>query len=230
MVLSSSVTEMTSEVFRLAEKIWHYHQLKHRLARADAILVLCSHDLSVSERGAQLFLENWAPLLIFSGGFGAITKRMWTLPEANTFAEIAIRAGVPEEKILIENKSTNTAENILFTRSLLAEKQINPQHIILVQKPYMERRSYATFRKLWPEKRVTVTSPQVSFADYLDRYSSPELSRDFVVSIMVGDLQRIRLYAERGFQIPQPIPDEVSSAYHQLVAAGYDRHLITNDF
>ncbi len=221
---------MTNEVFRLAETLWHYHQLRHQLSRADAILVLCSHDLSVAERAAQLFLKNWAPLLIFSGGFGAITRRFWSEPEANKFADIAILSGVPKEKILIENRSTNTAENILFTRNLLAEKQINPQQFILVQKPYMERRSYATFRRLWPEKQVIVTSPQVSFAEYLERYSSPELSPDFVVSIMVGDLQRIRLYAERGFQIPQPIPDEVSTAYDQLISAGYDRHLISNDF
>jgi uncharacterized SAM-binding protein YcdF (DUF218 family) len=221
---------MTSDVFRLAETLWHYHRLRQQLSTADAILVLCSHDLSVAERAAQLFLENWAPLLIFSGGFGALTKRFWTEPEANKFADIAIVSGVPKEKILIENRSTNTAENILFTRSLLAEKKINPQRFILVQKPYMERRSYATFRKLWPEKQVIVTSPQVSFAEYLEKYSSPELSPDFVVSIMVGDLQRIRLYAERGFQIPQAVPDEVSAAFDQLILAGYDRHLISNEF
>src|SRR5687767_15884045 len=101
------------------EKLWHYHQLHHELRRADAILVLCSHDTRVAERGAQLFLEGWAPLLIFSGGLGRITAGMWSEPEADQFARIARGMGVPEEQLLVENRSTNTGENVLFTKRLL---------------------------------------------------------------------------------------------------------------
>jgi uncharacterized SAM-binding protein YcdF (DUF218 family) len=209
----------------LAEKLWHYHKLNQQLEPADVILVLCSHDKKVAERGAELFLDGWAPLLIFSGGLGVITKNIWHEPEADQFAEIAIGLGVPREKILIENQSTNTGENILFTKRLLAEKQIDPVKFILVQKPYMERRSFATFRKNWPEKDVLVTSPQVSFDEYLENYVNGELSADDVVSIMVGDLQRIKVYADRGFQIPQEIADDVWAAYEELISAGYDRHL-----
>jgi hypothetical protein len=89
----------------------------------------------------------------------------------------------------------------------------------------MERRSYATFRKVWPEKEVRVTSPRVSLDEYLARYSNAALSVDDVISIMVGDLQRIRLYPAKGFQIAQDIPPDVSDAYRQLLALGYDRHL-----
>jgi uncharacterized SAM-binding protein YcdF (DUF218 family) len=217
---------MNKQIHELAERIWHYHQMQHELEPAHAILVLCSHDKKVAERGAQLFLEGWAPLLIFSGGLGTITSSMWTKPEADQFAEIAVQLGVPQEKILVENQSTNTGENILFTRRLLAQKQIDPQRFILVQKPYMERRSFATFRKFWPEKELVVTSPQVSFDEYLKSYANRELSSDDVISIMVGDLQRIKLYPDRGFQIPQEIPDEVWSAYQELVRAGYNQYLI----
>jgi uncharacterized SAM-binding protein YcdF (DUF218 family) len=217
---------LTDRIRALAEQIWRYHQLNHQLASSDVILVLCSHDKAVAERGAQLFLEGWAPLLIFSGGLGSITSKLWREPEADQFAAIAITMGVPPERILIENRSTNTGENVLFTKQLLAEQHLDPQTFILVQKPYMERRSYATFKRLWPEKEALVTSPQVSFEDYLRRYSNEALSSDDVVSIMVGDLQRIRLYPARGFQIPQDIPDEVWDAFEELVAAGYDKHLI----
>lgn len=200
--------------------------MKHRLEQAGAILVLCSYDLRVAERGAELFLEGWAPLLIFSGGLGAITKSLWSESEADQFARVAARMGVPEEKILIENRSTNTGENITFTRALLAEKRIEPDKFILVQKPYMERRAYATFKKFWPEKEVLVTSAQVSFEEYLDQYTNRELSSDDVVSIMVGDLQRIKVYPERGYQIRQEIPDDVWTAYEALVEAGYTRHMV----
>jgi uncharacterized SAM-binding protein YcdF (DUF218 family) len=217
---------MEDRIHTLVEKIWHYHLLNHQLSRSDAILVLCSHDKVVARRGAQLFLDGWAPLLIFAGGLGAITKHLWSEPEADQFAKIAVDMGVPRESILIENKSTNTGENVRFTKQLLAEKQLDPQSFIVVQKPYMERRSYATFRKVWPEKTVLVTSPQVSLDQYLGQYSNETLSRDDIVSIMVGDLQRIRLYPEKGFQIHQDIPDDVWDAYQELVKAGYDRHLL----
>jgi uncharacterized SAM-binding protein YcdF (DUF218 family) len=217
---------MNTDIQALAKKIWDYHRLKHELAPADAILVLCSHDERVAERGAQLFLEGWAPLLIYSGGRGAITAKLWNEPEAERFARIAREMGVPPERILIEPNSTNTGENIRFTRQLLAEKGIDPGSFIVVQKPYMERRSYATFLQYWPEKQVVVTSPQVSFDDYIAQYTHSSLSADDVIGIMLGDLQRIRLYPECGFQIAQEIPEDVWEAYEQLVGAGYTRYLI----
>ena len=58
-----------------------------------------------------------------------------------------------------------------------------------------------------------MTSPQVSLDRYLDDCSHRALSAEDVISIMVGDLQRIRLYGENGFQIPQEIPADVWSAY-----------------
>jgi uncharacterized SAM-binding protein YcdF (DUF218 family) len=217
---------MNAEIQALAEKLWDYHRLKHELSPSDAILVLCSHDERVAERGAQLFNQGLAPLLIFSGGRGAITTKLWNEPEAERFARIAMRMGVPHASILIESKSTNTGENVQFTRKLLAEREIDPQHFIVVQKPYMERRSYATFRKFWPEKQVLVTSPQVTFNDYLAEYTHNSLSATDVIGIMVGDLQRIRIYPELGYQVVQEIPEDVWQAYEQLVLAGYDKYLI----
>lgn len=208
-------------VRELARTIWDYHLLGHSLAKADAILVLCSHDTAVAERGAQLWLDGWAPLLIFSGGLGTITRRLWQEPEADQFARIAVAMGVPPDRILIENQSTNTGENVHLTKALLEGKGLNPASFIVVQKPYMERRSYATFRRVWPEKEVIVTSPRVSFDEYLARYSNAAISPQDVVGIMAGDLQRIRTYPAKGFQIEQHIPDDVWSAFEELVSLGY---------
>ena len=217
---------MDHQIRALAEKIWNYHLLKHQVAKADAILVLCSHDERVAERGAQLFLEGWAPLLIFSGGQGAITRQLWSEPEAERFAQIAKSLNVPPECILVEVESTNTGENVQFTRKLLAEKGLDPQKFIVVQKPYMERRAYATFRRYWSDKDVIITSPQVSFDEYVAEYTNSSLSADDVVAIMVGDLQRIKCYPALGFQIAQEIPEDVWAAYEALVRAGHDKYLI----
>jgi len=217
---------MDQQTYALAETLWNYHLMKHQIAKADAILVLCSHDERVAERAAQLFHEGWAPLVIFSGGQGAITSSLWDEPEAERFARIAADLGVPRESILIEPHSTNTGENIEFTKRLLAERGLDLQKFIVVQKPYMERRAFATFRQLWPEKELIVTSPQVSFREYVAHYANRSLSAADVVGIMVGDLQRIKIYPDRGWQIAQEIPEEVWRAFEELVRAGYDKYLI----
>ena len=192
------------------------------MIKSDCILVLGSHDTRVADRAAALYREGWAPLIIFSGGLGRLTEGMWTETEAELFARIAMSKGVPEEAILIEDKSTNTGENILFVQKLLKEKKVNPKTFIVVQKPYMERRSYATFKKNWPEKSFIVTSPQISFDDYYN----DEIPLEKVINIMVGDLQRIKVYADKGFQVYQEIPVEVWQAYERLVELGFDKQLV----
>jgi len=213
---------ITDRTLTLAKKLWKYHHTNHSLEKSDCILVLGSHDIRVAERGAELYLQGWALLLVFSGGLGNLTRNIWQQKEADIFAEIAIKMGVPQKDILIENASTNTGENILFTQQLLKQNNLDPQSFIVVQKPYMERRSYATFKKHWNNKKLIVTSPQISF----EEYSTKEIPLERVINIMVGDLQRIKIYPEKGFQIFQEIPDDVWQAYEELVALGFDKHLI----
>jgi len=211
-----------SDIDLLAQKIWDYHHLNHTLVPSDAVLVLGSHDLRVAERGAQLYLEGWAPLLIFSGGRGRLTPSHWKTTEAEEFAAVAFKLGVPATHVLIENLSTNTSENIQFTKALLARRGLGPQKFILVQKPYMQRRGFATFKKVWPEKDVIVAAPQIGYRDY----PNAEISKEDIIEILVGDLQRIRLYGEKGFQVPQEIPPDVWEAFEKLTAAGYTKQLI----
>jgi uncharacterized SAM-binding protein YcdF (DUF218 family) len=210
-----------TKVDLLAKKIWNYLKLDHKLEKSDAILVLGSHDIRVAERGAQLFLDGLAPLLIFSGGRGRLTAD-WQKTEADSFAEVAIKMGVPKDKIIIENKSTNTGENIEFTKVLLAKRNLNPRKFIVVQKPYMERRAYATFKKRWPEKGIIVTSPQIDF----DHYPTKDITKDEIINIMLGDLQRMRIYPAKGFQITQDIPEDIWAAFEELVKRGYTKQLV----
>ncbi|KAH8051280.1 DUF218 containing protein [Aureococcus anophagefferens] len=177
------------------------------------------HDVRVADKAVELYDAGMG----FSGGFGAgphsgANLNGWTRPEADVGRSAA---GVPEDAVLVENAATNTGENCRFSAALLDRAGRARGSLIVVQKPFMEKRSYATLLKQWPGKtRVAVTSPSISFMDYPDAH----VSREAVVSIMVGDLQRLRLYAtpERDFQAPVAIPDDVWAAYEGLVAAGYD--------
>ncbi|KAM7214614.1 DUF218 domain containing protein [Rhypophila decipiens] len=193
--------------------------------------------------------------LIFSGKVGALTANHHHFSdgraEATVFADIASSAPyhIPPDKIIIEPSATNTGENVRFTYALLNESGLldgsGPEKVkitkfVLVQKPYMERRTFATFVKQWPggqqktqtEQRFeeaeadgnvefTVTSPPLAWEDYPDA----DNPRDLVISIMVGDLVRIKEYPAKGYQTEQHIPDQVWEAGQRLIRAGYGRHL-----
>jgi len=212
----------TDEILRQAQILWDYMKLDQPLQKSGCLLVMGSHDLRVAEYGARLYLAGWAPLMICSGGWGNLTHGLWDETEAGKFAKLAIKMGVPSNRILIEEKSTNTGENVLFSRELLCKKQIQPDSMLLVQKPYMERRALATFQKLWPEMPARVSSPPIEMRDYPNRY----ISMDEMLNILVGDFQRILIYPQRGFQVEQRVPDLVKKAYQYLVENGYTQHLV----
>lgn len=142
---------------------------------------------------------------------------------SGTFRRGGYEKGVPGDCILIENKSTNTGENVRFSRAVLEKAGIpEPSSIIALQKPYMERRTLATLQAQWPEVRVAVSSPPFSFREYLTR----ELPQDLVVSAMVGDFQRILEYPKQGFSTEQPVTPETMAAFRTLVEAGYGSQLL----
>lgn len=209
-----------TEVDRSAKIIWDYMLMHHALKSADAIFVLGSNDTRVAERAAELYRTGLAPVVIFSGGNGK--GSVFDKPEAEVFAAVAEAYGVPRSQMILETASSNTGENVLFTKALLAERGLDFKTFMLVQKPYMERRAYATFRKQWPDAECTVTSPQLSY----ETYASDEHYAGRWLDVMVGDLQRIKEYPAKGFQIEQDIPAEVWEAYEHLVALGYTKYVM----
>lgn len=219
----SEGTMDSAEIDRDAELVYNYHRMSMPLTPASAIFCLCSLDTRVARRAAQLFLDGVGTYIVFSGGSGKLTASVFDKPEAEIFADIALEMGVPAEKIVVESESSNTGENVRFTRVLLEKTGLDVRSFILVQKPYMERRTFATFAKQWgePTPRFSVMSPQVDFWEYPDE-ANP---KDWVIHIMVGDLVRIRKYAVLGFQVHQDIPDEVWEAGQRLISARFDKHL-----
>ena len=91
-----------------------------------------------------------------------------------------------------------------------------------MSRPYQKRRAYATAKKLWPEVEVLCASHPQTLDDYVASIGDATK----VIDMLVGDTQRIDLYAERGFAIPQDIPDLVRSAYERLADAGHVSRLI----
>lgn len=210
------------EALRAAQALWDYMHMGHSPCAADCIIAGGSHDTRVAARAADLYLQGFAPFIVMTGGLGRHTEGSGDAPEAERYAAVARVMGVPDEVILQESRSTNTGENAIFTRELLASRNIHPGHLLIAHKPYMERRAYATFMQQWPDCRMTVTSQQVAF----EEYGTDEISLTDVIHIMVGDFQRLPVYAEKAFQIHQDITPEAQEAFDELIALGYTREMI----
>ena len=205
--------------------IWDYLCLRQEPQKADCIVGFGNFNTDIARRAAELYHQGYAPKILFTGGLGRNTEGLLPEPEAVRFAKAAMECGVPAEDIIIEDKSTNTKENILFTRTKLEEQGIPAGHVLGVHQPFMERRISAAMGVYWPELKFTVTSPQVTIPEYLRRAKEQGISENASISVIVGDFQRMDLYAKLGYQLPQYIPKEAWQAFHQLVAMGYDKQL-----
>lgn len=209
--------------FELIQILWDYMHMNHTLKKADAILVLGCSDLSVVDVGVEIYKKGYADKMIFSGGLGKDTSKIWDEPEANKFAKLAITKDIPEENILIENRSTNTGENFRFTKKIIEENNLNIKNLIIVHKPYDEKRAYAAFKNWMPEYEAVVTSMNISCEEYNKMALQNNLPN--WVELMVGDVQRMKVFAQKGWQIEVDIPEEVWNAYEEMVKRGYDKYV-----
>jgi uncharacterized SAM-binding protein YcdF (DUF218 family) len=208
---------------QLAKILWDYLNVSEEPQPSDAILVFGSRDLDIARFGAGLLLSGYGTHLVMAGGVGRLTPDSFARPEAEEFAEVAVGVGVPESAIIIENRSTNTGENVRFTHELLQGRKIRPGSFTLVHKTSMGRRALATFEKQWPGtyQRALVASPAGKYPE-----SFPdERSKDEEINIMVGETRRMIEYPAFGLQIPQPVPENVRAAGAELARLGYKKYL-----
>ncbi|MFG2525914.1 YdcF family protein [Streptomyces sp. NPDC048527] len=214
---------ITENQRRQAKLIWDFHQMGHALRPVDVAIGLGSHDLGVATHSAELYRAGLFPALVFTGGNSPTTAKVFPRGEAVRFREHAIGLGVPAKSILVEPNAANTGQNITLSREVLAQGGITPTTVLLVSKPYMERRSFATARKVWPDVEIICASEPLEFDDYLKSIGDEKL----VLDMLVGDLQRVIEYPNLGFAIEQEVPEDVREAYESLIQDGFTSRLIS---
>jgi uncharacterized SAM-binding protein YcdF (DUF218 family) len=215
-------TGLTEQHWQDAELIWEYHQMGHEPRPCDVAIGLGSHDLGVAGYAAELYRAGMFPLIVFSGGNSPTTAGRFPRGEAVHYREHAIAAGVPDSAILVEPKAGNTGQNISLSRAVLADHGMTPRTVLVISKPYMERRAFATCQLTWPNVEVVCTSEPLKLADYVQSIGDERL----VIDMLVGDLQRVIEYPKQGFAAPQEVPADVTAAYARLLDAGFDSRLL----
>ena len=219
---------MDTETLAHARVIWEYLHLRHEPIPADIIVALGTNDLRVAEFAADLYARGYGRTVVFTGGIAHQTDLLatgWDRSEAEMFADVAVARGVPAECILLETEATNTSANIRFARRLIEGRGLNPRNIVLAVKPFMQRRTMACMAVEWPEMPATVASPAMT----LDEYFTAELTPERVIHIMMGDLQRIWVYAKKQWQSPQRLTPEVLLAFDALREQGFTKQLVPED-
>lgn len=204
------------------QTLWEYHDLGHELRPVDVGIGLGGHDLGVATHAAELYHRALFPEVVFTGANAPTTVEIFPRGEAVHYRERAMQLGVPGNAIMLEPRATNTGENIEYTRRLLLELGRQVRSVMLISRPYQQRRAYATARKVWPEVAVVCTSRALSPDEYVAGVGDTAK----MINMLVGDTQRITVYAAKGFAVPQEVPGEVEAAYRRLVAAGFTERLV----
>ncbi|NUL02071.1 YdcF family protein [Streptomyces lunaelactis] len=207
-----------------AQLLWDYHQMHHELRPCSVAIGLGSHDLGVADTTVDLYKRGMAPLIVFTGATSRTTRERMPRGEAVQYRERALELGVPGEVVLVEPRARNTGENIRFSRALLEEADADVSSVLLISKPYEERRAYATARKLWPEVDIVSASTPLAFEEYVDSIQDTRL----VIDMLVGALQRLLVYPQQGFMIDQSVPSAVISAYDRLCREGFTSRLVAD--
>jgi uncharacterized SAM-binding protein YcdF (DUF218 family) len=205
-----------------AQLLWDFQLMGHEPRPCSVAIGLGSHDLGVADATAGLYLRGLAPVVLFTGATSRTTRDRMPRGEAEHYRERALELGVPGDAVLVEPRARNTGENIRFSRELLTARGISVSSVLLVSKPYEERRAYATARRLWPDVEVVSASAPMTLAEYVDSIGDARL----VLDMLVGAVQRLMVYPARGFMIELEIPGPVAAAFERLREQGFTRRLV----
>lgn len=193
-----------------AKIVFDYLNYRDELKKVDAIIGFGHFDLKIPKHCTRLYFNNWAPVVIFSGGLGSGTADLGEA-EADIFKKEALKLNLSEDKILVENKPTNTPECVEYIKGKLKEKEI--KSVIIVANAYRQWRVYLTCKKMLPEIDFINNPPETTFKEELELFKAK--GRDYFL-MLIREIECIINYGEKGDILKIEIPDDIIEAYRNL--------------
>jgi len=206
---------------RTAETIFHYLWVRDpSIDEADIIIGFGHFDEKIPIRCAQLLLAGKSKKILFTGGRGSGTADL-PASEASFFLEVVKNhyPGVHRNAVIIEEKSTNTAENLLFSERALRDLAVplvfgkNLNRALIVANAYRQRRVWLTCAHIFPGVEFVNSPPETTYENERDLFARKGLD---YVQCLTGEVERIAFYGKKGFIKKVMIPDPVSRAYRTL--------------
>lgn len=172
--------------------------------KADVIFVYGHFEDKIAHKAADLFKEGYAPKILIAG------RKTRHIPEefateAQYFKSLIMQAGVPEDAIILEEKSTNTLEDTVFGMRTLQEQGIEPRKVILCAHVHLLRRAKATFKQHFPTVETFAVPYEIH--DLEDEFWIQDR-----ISRMLLEFDRMKEFAEKGDIAHVDVPKEIKEA------------------
>ena len=217
---------VNKEIIKPLEEIWNYMKLNMKIEKSDLIIGCGCMNLEIPVKCAELLKGNYAQNILFSGGLGKLTTSNFDRTEAEIYKDIAIKEGIKPNKIFIENKSTNTGDNFRFSLKIIEKYKIKSDKIIIVHNNLSQRRTLSVARAIIKDKKLIITSPDKTFSQFIEKLSNvTEERKQNIISVIVGDIQRLIIYPQLGWQTENNVPETIIEDYYKLKNMGYDKYI-----
>lgn len=146
-----AVPELTKEQIEELTKVVFCSD--QQIKKADLIFVFGSTDPGAVQKTLEAYQNGIIKEILISGGGATHEKKheSWTdgsKSEAQSIKDKLLLNGVPEEIITIEDRSTNSKENVLYSKQIFDFSNISS--LLFVSKSHAAGRQYRTLRKYLP--------------------------------------------------------------------------------
>jgi uncharacterized SAM-binding protein YcdF (DUF218 family) len=227
------------------------------LCGLEAIALLGNQVIATLTAACTLALRSPGAVLLLSGGAGHSTQHLYdnlrlssyggllaqgllreSMAEAEIYAAVAQAAfQIPAGRILVESRSTNSAENARYSLQILRDANRRQGPILILQDPTMQRRSVLTWAREaeiagWEARVLSHAAfvPQVEPGpDGLPRFLAGQTEGTWTMerflALILGEIGRLRDdengYGPKGrnFLPHVEIPEPVIESYERLSAS-----------
>ncbi len=139
---------------------------------------------------------------------------------------------IPQKEVLVENKSANCGENVIFPYQFFQKSGLFPKTVLIMQDSTMQRRMGATFEKVWKNTGSTILSYAAYRAKVVEKggqlcYENPDIwglwDLKQYMTLLLGEMARLtddeNGYGPngKGYIAHVDIPNDVNKAYNALL-------------
>lgn len=185
--------------------------------QSDLLFVFGGRHPGCWQTAFQAYQDGIADKILLTGGIKPTSIRHpdWNnghTPESHVMKVKLLELGVSDNALIVEDRSTDSLENVLFAKKLFDFKSI--QCLVFICKSFAAGRQYRTLRKHLPESIELlalpfVTSPTGNSTITRHNWMDHAEGRSFVY----GEYMRILVYGEQGDIIPLEKPIQGLSKY-----------------
>lgn len=153
---------------KIIHDITNFIFIKDEIQKADIIFIPGGSYPELGEYAAELWKQDFAPLVMPSGGVslktgkfnGVKSKKELYNKEYKTDCEFLLDVlminGVPARSIIWENTSSCTKENAFFSRDVAIRNKLDIKTAILCCKNFHARRSLMSYQFAFPETKFYI--------------------------------------------------------------------------